>query len=277
MIRKLFCLAALAFLAASALPAQTADEVISKYVAARGGIDKIKGVKSERITGRISFGPDIEGPFLIERQRPLKLRMEFSVQGMTLIRTYDGKSSGWIYNPMTANPSVQPMSDGDLKNIFDEADYDGPFVDYKAKGNQIELVDKEEVLGKTAYKIKLTSKNGDISYFYFDASTNLLLKWEGDRKVSTQSFPWESYFHDFREVSGLRYPFLIESDAPGTDQRQKITAENIEINIPIDPSRFGKPNPPPGPAAAAPNPNEPPVPATPPSPDSSAPPPKPNN
>jgi outer membrane lipoprotein-sorting protein len=273
MIRKLFFLAALAVLTASALPAQTADEVISKYVAARGGMDKIKGVKSERISGRISFGPDIEGPFLIERQRPLKLRMEFSVQGLTLIRTYDGKSSGWIYNPMTPNPSVQPMSDADLKNIFDEADYDGPFVDYKAKGNQIELVDKEEVLGKTAYKIKLTSKNGDISYFYFDASSNLLLKWEGDRKISAQSFPWESYFHDFREVSGLKYPFLIESDAPGTDQRQKITAEKIEVNIPIDPARFGKPSPP---AVAPPTPNEPPAPTTPPSPDSSAPPSKPN-
>lgn len=272
MIRKLLLLAAIA-LAGTSLSAQTADEVIAKYVAARGGIDKIKAVKSERLTGTISFGPEAEGPFLVERLRPLKMYMEITLNGMTLIRSYDGKSTGWIYNPFTSNPSVQAMTDTDLRNIGDEADFDGPFVDYKAKGNKIEFVDKEEVLGKTAYKLKLTNKLGDVSYFYFDADTNLLLKWEGDRKVGTQSFPWESVFHDFREVNGLKYPFLIESDAPGTDQRQKITADKIEVNIAIDAARFGKPNAPPLPATPA-------APANPPAPssDSSAPPPqKPEN
>jgi hypothetical protein len=147
------------------------------------------------------------------------------------------------------------MSDADLRNIFDEADFDGPFVDYKSKGNQIEFVDKEEVLGKTAYKLKLTNKHGDVSFFYFDASTNLLLKWEGDRKIEKQNVPWESFFHDFREVNGLKYPFLIESDAPGTEQGQRITAEKIEVNIPIDPSHFGKPNPPAPADASPPKPN----------------------
>lgn len=258
MMRRLFTFIIFALLATS-LSAQTADEVVSKYLDARGGVEKIKAVKSERVTGTISFGPDAEGPFLVERQRPLKMHMEITLNGQTFIRTYDGKSAGWIYNPFSANPSVEPMSDADLRNIFDEADFDGPFVDYKSKGNQIEFVDKEEILGKTAYKLKLTNKLGDVSFFYFDASTNLLLKWEGDRKIANQNIPWESFFHDFREVNGLKYPFLIESDAPGTEQRQRITAEKIEVNIPIDASRFGKPNPPapPAPADAPPPPPKP--------------------
>ena len=243
MMRRLFLLLAFALLATS-LSAQTADEVVSNYLAARGGIDKIKAVKSERVTGTISFGPDAEGSFVMERQRPLKMHVEIILNGDTFIRTYDGKSAGWTYNPFTASPSVQPMSDTDLRNILDEADFDGPFVDYKSKGNQIEFVDKEEVLGKTAYKLKLTSKLGELSFFYFDASTNLVLKWEGNRKIANQDVPWESFFHDFREVHGLKYPFLVESDAPGTEQRQKITADKIEVNVPIDPSHFQKPNPP---------------------------------
>jgi outer membrane lipoprotein-sorting protein len=272
MTRKLLSFAAFALFTTS-LSAQgsaptsnpTADQVVTNYINARGGLDKIKSVKSERIKGTVSFGPDAEGPFQIERQRPLKMRMEFIINGMTLLRVYDGKSQGWVYNPMTPNPAVEAMPESDLRNIFDEADFDGPFVDYKAKGNQIEFVDKEEVLGTTAYKLKLINKLGDVSYFYFDISTNLLLKWEGDRKVENKNFPWESYFHDFRDVSGLKYPFLIDSDSPGTDQRQKITAEKVEINIPIDAARFGKPIPP-----APPSPAEPPAPT---SPDS---PPKPN-
>jgi len=263
MIRKLFCLGALAALAAISVTAQTADEIISKYIAARGGIEKIKAIKSERITGTVSFGPDAEGPFIIERQRPLKMYMQFSINGLTLIRTYDGKSSGWIYNPISPNPSVQPMSETELRNINDDVDFDGPFVDYKSKGNQIDLVDKEEVLGVSAYKLKLTNKSGDVSYFYFDASLNLPIKWEGERRIENQVFPWESFFHDFREVNGLKYPFLIESDSPGSDQHQRIMADKIELNVPIDAGRFGKPNPPAPPPTAT-TPSAPPAPDTPP-------------
>jgi outer membrane lipoprotein-sorting protein len=242
MYRKRILLVAL-LLPLSWLSAQSADDVVSSYVNARGGLDKIKSVKTERVTGTISGG-GAEGPFLVERKRPFKLHMEIQLAGQTLIRTYDGKSAGWVYNPFKPNPSVQSMTEDDLKNILDEADFDGPFVDYKEKGNKIEFVDKEEILNIPAYKVKLTNKNGDTSFFYFDASTALLLKWEGTRKIEGKEVPWESFFHDFRDVNGLKYPFLIESDAPGTDQSQKIAAGKIEVNIPIEDSRFLKPNPP---------------------------------
>src|SRR6516165_11415409 len=250
MTRKLLLFAALTLTVARA-SAQTVEEIVSKYLTARGGLDKIKAVKTERIRGTISFGPDADGPFTVERLRPLKMRIEMTLNGQTLIRTYDGKSTGWIYNPFAAKPEVQPMTESDLKSIFDEADFDGPFVDYKAKGNQIEFVDKADVQGKAAYKLKLTNKNNDVSYFYFDADTYLILKWEGARKVADRDVPWESIFHDFRDVEGVKYPFLIESDSPGTDQSQRITADKIEVNVPIDEARFGKPKPPAAPPAAA--------------------------
>jgi hypothetical protein len=252
MSRKLFLLAAL-FLAALPLAAQSVDDIISSYIAARGGVDKIKSVKTERVTGTISFGAETDGPFLVERMRPLKLHMELTLSGQTVIRVYDGKNAGWVFNPFTKDPSVQPMSENELQNIFDEADFDGPFVDYKDKGNKIEFVDKLEILGHPAYKVQLTNKRGEVSYFYFDASTSLLLKWEGTRKINNQDVPWETFFHDFREVNGLKYPFLIEADAPGTDQTQRIIAEKIEVNIPLEDSLFEKPNPPvPPPAPKAP-------------------------
>jgi len=229
-----------------ALPAaaQSVDDILSQYLVARGGLDKIKAIQSERVTGTISFGPGAEGPFIVERARPLKMHMEFNLNGQVVIRVYDGKSAGWTYNPFVPNPAVQPMAEADLRYIFEEADLDGPFVDYKSKGNQIEFAGKEDVEEKPAYKLKLTNRNGDVSYFFFDASTHLLLKWQGNRKLGDKGVPWVSFFRDFREVNGLKYPFLIESGEPGAETTQKITAEKIELNIPIDEARFGKPNPP---------------------------------
>jgi hypothetical protein len=35
--------------------AQTADEIVNKSLAARGGVEKIKAIQSERVTGRVTF------------------------------------------------------------------------------------------------------------------------------------------------------------------------------------------------------------------------------
>jgi outer membrane lipoprotein-sorting protein len=239
---KPFCLAFVfvLFLPLSA-GAQTADEVVTKVLAARGGVTRIKAVHSQRISGTINFGPGADGPFLVELERPGKMHIEVTVQGQTLVRSYDGKSTGWILNPFGENKTVQPMSAEDISNITDESDFDGPLVDYKQKGNLIALAGREDVDGKPAYRLKLTNKKGEMRSYLFDAASFRLIKWQGTRKVGDKDVPWESVFHDYREVDGLQFAFEIDSSAAGTGQVQKIIAEKIEVNPQIDASHFGKP------------------------------------
>jgi outer membrane lipoprotein-sorting protein len=237
---KLLCFAVVLFLPLHAAT-QTADEIVTKVLAARGGVSRIKAVHSQRISGTINFGAGADGPFLVELERPGKMHIEVTVQGQTLVRSYDGKSSGWILNPFTENKAVQPMSAEDISNISDESDFDGPLVDYKKKGNLIALVGKEDVDGKPAYRLKLTNKKGEMRSYLFDAESFRLIKWEGTRKIGDKNVPWESVFHDYREVDGLQFAFEIDSQAPGTGQAQKIIADKIEVNPQIDESHFGKP------------------------------------
>jgi outer membrane lipoprotein-sorting protein len=221
--------------------AQTADEVVKKVLDARGGMEKIKAVKSERVSGHVSFGQGAEGTFVVELKRPLKMRVEITIEGQKIIRVYDGKSSGWMVNPFMQNKEAQPLSPEELKSIPDESDFDGPLVDYKAKGNEIELIGKENLDDKPVYRLKLTNKNGDVRSYFFDASSYLLVKWEGIRKNGEQEIPWESYFSDFHEVEGLKYPFRIDQGSPGTEIKQTLSAEKIEIDPVINDSRFAKP------------------------------------
>jgi outer membrane lipoprotein-sorting protein len=234
-----------------AVAAQTADEIVKKVLDARGGVEKIKTIQSERVSGHVSFPRGMEGTFVVELKRPLKMHAEISVEGQKIIRVYDGKSSGWMINPFAEVKDAEPLSREDLKNISDESDFDGPLVDYKTKGNQIELVGKENLDDKPVYRLKLTNKNGDVRFYFFDASSFLLLKWEGIRKTGEQEVPWESFFSDFREVQGLKYAFRIDQGSPGTEIKQTLTAEKIEINPQIDDSRFAKPGPRDGSAAPA--------------------------
>ncbi len=247
----------LALIAAALFPlslsAQTADDILAKYIAARGGLAKIKALRSERISGTISFGPGEDGTFVVERERPMKLHTELSLNGQTLVRTYDGRSSGWIYNPFAGIPAVEPMSETDINNIGEEADFEGPFIDYVKKGNQVEYAGKAEVEGKPAHKLKLTNKKGEARYFYFDAASGLLLESVVNTKEGDKDILLETFFRDYREVNGLKYPFVVESNSASPTQPRKITATNIEVNVRIDEARFGKPNPPP--PADAPKPN----------------------
>src|ERR1700719_3253342 len=219
---KLLCFAVLLFLPVLAA-AQTTDEIVTKALAARGGVSRIKAVHSQRITGTINFGAGADGPFLVELERPGKMHIEVTVQGQTLVRSYDGKSTGWIFNPFTENKTVQPMTAEDISNISDESDFDGPLVDYKQKGNLIALVGKEDVDGKPAYRLKLTNKKGEMRSYIF---------------------------HDYRDVDGLQFAFEIDSDAPGTGQAQQIIADKIEVDPQMDESHFGKPVAPAAPSPA---------------------------
>src|SRR6266478_3311171 len=141
---------ALIFLLPAAAPAQTADEILAKVLAARGGLDKLRAIHSERVSGQISFG-DVTGPFVVELKRPLKMHMQLTIQNQTVVRVYDGKSQGWANNPFAGKADPEAMSENELKNITEESDFDGPLLDYKSKGNQIELVGKEKVDDKDVW------------------------------------------------------------------------------------------------------------------------------
>jgi len=235
-----------------AASAQTADEIVAKSIAARGGMEKLKAVQSQRISGTITFGPGVDGPFVIELKRPLKLHMEVTLGGQTLVRSYDGKSAGWTINPFAEDRTPQPMTAEDLKNIDDEADFDGPLVDYKSKGNHIELAGKGDVEGKATYKIKLTRKTGEARTYYIDTTTFHVLKWDGTTRVEDKEIPVENFLRDYREVDGLQFPFEIDSDSPASPQERKILIDKIELDPKIEEARFGKPTPPPAPPVAPP-------------------------
>jgi outer membrane lipoprotein-sorting protein len=239
---------ALLCLVPPAVAAQTATTVVAKVFAARGGLDKIRAVKAQRVSGTISFGTDAAGPFVVELKRPLKMHMTLVVQNLTMVRVYDGKT-GWANNPFAGKMIPDTMADEDLKNIAEESDFDGPLVDYKRKGNLIALAGKDKVGDKDAWRVRLTTKNGDIRYYLFDTNSFLLLKWEGKRHFEGRELPIESYFRDYRDVDGLKFAFEIASGASASDLSQKIVIDKIELNPQIDDAEFAKP---PAPESAAP-------------------------
>jgi hypothetical protein len=226
--------------AAAKTTALTVDEIVAKNIQARGGVDKLKAVKTMRMTGHMTIGPGTEAPMMIEVKRPDKLRLDVTAQGMTLSQAYDGKS-GWQINPFAGNKNAEPMSADELKEAAEQADMDGPLVDWKAKGHKVELVGKDKVEGTDVYKLKVTLKDGNVHYLYLDADSFLDIKNEAKRNVRGTEIETEQTIGDYKGVGGMMVPHSFEGGAKGRPEKQKITVEKIEVDIPIDDARFAMP------------------------------------
>jgi len=227
-----------AFLAAPAA-AQTVDEVIAKSFEARGGLDKLKAVQAVRMTGKMTMGPT-ELPIVIETKRPASIRLDVTVQGTLAVQAYDG-TTGWAISPMGTGQAERVPPEV-AKQMADRADLvDGPLVDYEAKGHQVELLGKEKVEGKDAFKLKVTRKDGSVEYYFLDAESYLPVRVEGKQTVRGTEIEGEGTIGDYKEVAGFLWPHSIQNGAKGRPEKQTITIEKIEINPTIDDSRFRMP------------------------------------
>jgi len=240
MLRK--SLIACALLAVAGVPAsaQSVDEIIAKSFVAQGGLDKIKAVSSVRMTGRMVVLPGMEAPIVLELKRPKSMRIDISIQGMTIVQAYDG-TDAWLLNPMSGRNTAEALPAEMAKLAEEQADMDGPLVDYKAKGHTVELLGKETAEGTECYALKVTEKDGDVSLFYLDTDTHLTVKQVSRRTIRGSEVESDTVVGDWKQVDGMLFPHSIDSGQTGAPQRQKMTIERIELNVPLDDTRFKMP------------------------------------
>jgi outer membrane lipoprotein-sorting protein len=219
--------------------AQTVDEVIAKNIQAHGGLEKLRAVRTIRVTGKFSQGSFRAG-FLQENKRPEMVREEAIIQGLAQIQAYDGKT-GWQVSPFGGRKDAELLSQDDLKSLQLDADIDGPLVDYKEKGHKAELVGHDSVEGTDCYTVRLALKNGDVRYYFLDADSFLEIKMENQANIRGAVQFSESYFGDYEQVNGLYFPFAFEGGPKGSPERTKYTVEKVEVNVPLDDALFTMP------------------------------------
>ena len=229
----------LAAMATGVASAQSVDEIIVKNVQARGGLEKLKGVKSLRATVKFSDG-SFRAEVRQENKRPGKVREEFIVQGMAQIQAYDGKT-GWQISPFSGRKDPDLLSQDDMKSLIVDGDIDGPLVDYKEKGHKAELVGHDSMEGTDCFKIKLSMKNGDVRYYYLDTDSYLELKVEVQTTIRGALQESELYYGDYEQVNGIYYPFAVEQAQKGSSSRQQLSVEKIEQNVDLDDALFTMP------------------------------------
>jgi hypothetical protein len=237
-----------ASLIAPALNAQelkplTVDELVAKNIEAKGGLDALHAVRSLRLKGKMLVNQgQLEFAYTQTKKRPGQVRSELTLQGMTLVQAFDG-AEGWKISPFGGRKDPEKMSADDAKSLIEDAEVDGPLVDWEAKGSTVEYLGPEDVDGTLAHKLKVVRKNGDVSYVYLDPDHFLEIRILTQRIEQGAQVEVETDLGDYEKIAGVFFPFSIEAGPKGGTDKQKVIFEKADANVPVEESEFKFPTP----------------------------------
>jgi hypothetical protein len=231
-MKKIFLSFVTYFVATALINAQTAEEIIAKHIAARGGAEKLRNVRSVVMDNTLGAqGMEFENKMIVVVGKAM--RSESKIMGADMVQAFDGETAWAIMPTMmggTGEPQAMPT---DLaKGVSAQTD-PFPLLDFAAKGSKAELLGTEKVKDVNSNHLKLTNKDGDVSEFWIGVDNNLVTK----IKVSQAGQEAELFYSNYKETDGITFPMTMETSNPmaGTIT---IDTKAVVINGPIDEAIF---------------------------------------
>lgn len=219
--------------------AQTADDIINKYIAAVGGKDKIENMKSIHMTGSMDMMGK-EAPLSITVLDGKGYRSEVELDGKKMIQAFT-TTGGWMINPLMGVTSPQPIPDEQFQMSKDQIYIAGQLFNYAAKGYKAELAGRENVNDVNAYKIVLSDNANNETSYYFDPNSYYMIKASKKLNMNGQDAEVSTIFSDYRKTDyGYLMPYTVETQLPQVFNF-KATIKSVEINKDIDPKIFEMP------------------------------------
>jgi hypothetical protein len=229
---KIGLLAVAAMVSFQSMNAQTVDEIVDKYETALGGKEKLLSLKSAKMIGSISV-QGVEVGITVTGVQGVGSRNDISVPGMGEGFQVVNATKGWNFMPWEGQSTPEEVSADQLKSSQGLLDLQGLLVNYKEKGNQVELLGKEKADTAECYKLKITNKQGNITTLFIDAITFYRVRSITSTKTANGEVNNEISYRDFKKTEeGYMFPFSQTID------RGTIYFTSIETNKPVDEKVF---------------------------------------
>jgi outer membrane lipoprotein-sorting protein len=218
--------------------ARKAGEIIAKHVAAVGGVEKIRAIRTLRAEGKLSQS-GVELPFTLWMKRPNLCRLDVDLQGASMVQAHDGEKTWWV-NPLLGIAEPREMPEDLAKAVLRWADFEGPLVEYEKKGYKAEYAGEEETEKGKLHKIKLTLSGGEVWHVYLDAKTFLEAKRTFPLSIGGEPMETTTRFGGYAAVNGVQIYRVIEGEGfDGSPFMMRF--ESVVANPEIDDARFKKP------------------------------------
>lgn len=242
--------AAIGWLVTAALAAEptqnlTAEQVLARNLAARGGAERWQNAKSLKIEGTwTAFSIDV--PMTIWHQRPDRYRFDHVLFEAPATLAYDGDKA-WIKSPVFGAPDGEEITDNWKRNVVQDAAFGSRLQALVAAGAAVDYAGLETVEGERVHVLKVRPAGDPEETWYLDAETFVETK-RVSKTFDVFSGPnyeieMQTFFMDYHDVDGLQIPFREERHF-GT-RYHVYEAATVEVNPKIEDGLFRLPEKPP--------------------------------
>ena len=202
-------------------------QILDRYVQAIGGAEALTKITSRMAKGSRIGADGVLVPEEVYQKAPDKLLTVTSYPNVIFSNGYNG-TLAWGHS---SREGSTPLPDQLIAQLKRDA------VFYKELKTQ-ELYSSLTFLGKDgdAYVIQATPVNGPVEKLFFDVHTGLLVRRYTESDTPLGKLPLQVDYEDYREVDGIKQPFLIHWSFPGRVWGRKI--DEIKQNIPLDDAKF---------------------------------------
>lgn len=220
------------------LQAQTADEIIAKYINYTGGEKAWKKVQTLVCSGTYNYG-GIEFPFQSYAKRPASYKYIVPFNGKYFAQAYDGRQ-GWKIDAFNGETKKTRLTGKAALAMANEADpeLESLLINYKTKGHTATLEGTDTALGMDCYKIKLARKEGGEEICFFSNRDYALVKKQAvSKNAELKGSMLNTFYTDYRDVQGIKIPFTTTS-REGDQTILTIQIKKAELNIPVADKEF---------------------------------------
>ena len=232
-------IAAFIFVTAASAQTPTVDEIVAKAVTARGGLDKLRGVNTMKMVGKVTM-QGREFPITVLAKRPNLMRQEMTIDGSRVVSAFDGQKV-WVVNPAMGINEPQEMKGSMADDMRDQPIFGGPLIGYKERGETLELVGPSTVGDAKTWKLKLTRPNGGPMFIDVDAATGLELQWSRTVDQNGMTVDIDSVMSDYQPTDeGILVPRTMRTMVGG-HQQGVVKVESVEFDAQVDDADFQMP------------------------------------
>jgi photosynthetic reaction center cytochrome c subunit len=238
--------------AAPATPLPSVEDVFSKYEQALGGQAAVGKITSISFKGTADMlvppppgppgGPPLPPPTMgtVPAEHYVKSTMgviSVTFPGRpTVSMGFDG-TIGWHNTPIREDT-------GDELRMLVELGEKFPGLEFREDHANVQVDAMEKIGDRDTYRVVGTRKDGFavIDRINFDAQTGLLVRSYTTMQSVIGSFPEDTFYEDYRDVSGVKVPFTMRIVSAEGNRTYKWA--QVDANALVEDTKFTKPVPP---------------------------------
>ena len=212
----------------------TIDQVLSKYVAALGGVDALGKVKTRTIKATRTVNNAAPIAEEVYEKSPNKLLVVTAFPQMSVSTGYNG-AEDWT----VGGRGETSVHEDELEQFKRDAEFMFEPTKLKEIYKEMTVAGMDKINDKEVYVVRATTQTGGRERLYFDKQTGLLVRRFAVSTTPIGAFPFQIDYSDYKAVEGVQLPYTMSWSIPGRSWTRKIT--EVKQNAAIDDAKFNQP------------------------------------